>query len=491
MEKSMHVLFLASEADPFIRVGGLGDVAGSLPMAIRALQTSPQADIRLVIPFHSAIRHETQSFRQVASFNVYHRDGYIPAQAFYTESENLPVYLIAGPPFSADTPVYSGNNRLDGYKYAFFSLAALELPHHLDWLPDLIHANDWHTAPAIYALKINPTVYDNLGKPITLLGVHNLPYLGDQAGPALAGFGLYAAVNSPLPWWAQDMPLPLGLLSADHIVAVSPSYSKEILTPEFGSGLDEFLRGKADLISGILNGIDPSHWNPATDTHLPNTFNLDNLLPRRSNKTSLQNEFNLERAPEIPLLVMITRLDPQKGVDLALEALRQITDSPWQLILLGTGTQVLEDSARKLEVDFPGRVRSIIQFDPSLSRRMYGGGDIILIPSRYEPCGLTQMIAMRYGCVPVGRATGGLKDTIHDSGVTLDPLVPDNGFLFTNSNANDLATVIRRALQVYSDQNEWRKLQINGMGQDFSWEKSAKQYYELYLHLITNRGLKP
>jgi len=487
MEKSMRVLFLASEADPLIKVGGLGDVAGSLPMALHALKTRPQVDIRLVIPFHGAIQRETHDFRQVASFNIYHQDGYIQAQVFYTEIENLPVYLISGPPIPADAPVYSGNNRLDGYKYAFFCLAALELPHHVDWQPDLIHANDWHTAPTIYALKINPAVYESLGQPATLLGVHNLPYLGDQAGPALAGFGLYAAVNSPLPWWAQDMPLPLGLLSADHIVAVSPAYAQEILTPEFGSGLDEFLLSRADSISGILNGIDPIRWNPATDTQLPYTFNPDNLVPRRNNKTSLQKEFNFERTPEVPLLVMITRLDPQKGVDLALDALRQVIDLPWQLILLGTGTQLLEDSAKKLEIDFPERVRSIIRFDASLSRRMYGGGDIILIPSRYEPCGLTQMIAMRYGCVPVGRATGGLKDTIHDSGDTLNPIIPNNGFLFINPDPDDMASVIQRALHRYSSQNEWQKIQLNGMKENFSWEKSAKQYYELYLRLITNR----
>jgi starch synthase len=316
-----------------------------------------------------------------------------------------------------------------------------------------------------------------------------LPYLGAGAELALAGFGLPAAVDSPLPWWAQDLPLPLGLLTVDHIVTVSPTYAREILTPEFGSGLYEFLRTRTDSITGILNGIDLERWNPETDTALAARFGRHNLSERRANKMALQEEFGLERDLSIPLLAMITRIDNQKGVDLLLEGLRQLASSPeaesepWQVVLLGTGIQSLEETARQMEVSFPRRMRAVIRFDAALSRRLYGGADALLLPSRYEPCGLAQMIGMRYGCVPIARATGGLRDTILDN----DHQGAATGFLFTEPSPEALAGCIRRALIVYRDQKRWETLQRNGMLQDFSWTRSARRYLSLYCKLAASR----
>ncbi len=498
----LRVLFIASEADPFIKVGGLADVAGWLPPAIhhlsrlapvgQALDVSDrfrEIDIRLAIPLHGAISRQDFDLQPAAQFTVPHKEGPVPAEVFTCRHQGVPVYLIGGPLLPANEPVYTNDNSVDGKKYTFFSLATLALARALNWQPHLLHANDWHTAPAIYALSLNRQNDPFYSRTATLLTIHNLPYLGAGAELALAGFGLPPAVDSSLPWWAQDLPLPLGLLAADHIVAVSPTYAQEILTPEFGSGLYDFLRSRAASISGILNGIDLERWNPATDPYLTANFSLANLADRRLNKVALQQEFGLPQDLSIPLLAMITRFDNQKGVDLALECLRQLASGaqvpqePWQAILLGTGIPSLEENARRLEASFPERVRAVIRFDPALSRRLYGGSDALLLPSRYEPCGLAQMIGMRYGSVPIARATGGLRDTIIDD----NHQGAATGFLFTEPTPEALAACILRALAVFRNRSRWEILQTNGMQQDFSWTRPAKQYIALYKKLVASR----
>ncbi len=476
----LHILFLAAEARPFISAGGLGEVAISLPQALHNLSL-PQ-DVRLVIPLHGKIRKEDFDLRPAAEFAVRRGKEDIPARAFETRVGNLPVYLIAGPPIpdSPDAPLYQPDAALDGEKFTFFSLAALELARRLGWKPDILHANDWHTAPAVYALGLRRSAAPFYRKTATLLGLHNLPYLGVGAGPALNAYGLPpAGETSPLPWWARNMPLPLGLLTADHIVAVSPGYAQEILTPEFGAGLHEFLNRRSPDISGILNGIDTQRWNPENDPLIAARFSTDTLTHRRRNKAALQQEFRLPPADDVPLLAMVTRMDHQKGVDLAVEALRQTTDQKWQAILLGSGDPALEKAARQLERDLPDRVRAAITYDKPLSHRIFAGADALLIPSRYEPCGLTQMIAMRYGCVPIARATGGLRDTIRDYLQRPD----STGFLFADPSPVGLEGAIRRALAVYRQVHNWRGLQRRGMKEDFSWERSARQYVKLYRRL--------
>jgi starch synthase len=386
-----------------------------------------------------------------------------------------------------DEQIYHSDASLDGPKFTLFSLAALELARHLDWVPDILHANDWHTALSIYALRQRRHEDRFFNKTITLIGVHNMPYLGVGAGNALASFGLSPAYGSMLPWWAQDMPLPLGLLSADHIVTVSPSYAQEMLTPDFASGLHDFLQSRSQNITGILNGLDTLRWDPATDSALTANYSLDSLDARRANKTALQNELGLTIDPSIPLLCMVTRLDPQKGVDLLPNALRQAADFTWQVVILGTGDPALEGTMRTLEASFPNRIRAAIRFDTRLSRRIYSAADAILIPSRYEPCGLTQMIGMRYGCIPIAHATGGLRDTVLD----YTDFDQSTGFLFHGLTSESLAAVIRRTLHVYAQPELWQGLQMRSMQKDFSWENSAKKYLNLYLSLIaSSRGKK-
>jgi len=491
----INVLFMASEADPLIKVGGLGDVAGSLPRALTSIGTttgrrSASLDVRLVIPFHPAIKRDRSSLQKVAEYQVGATGGKIPVSVFSLDLDGLLVYLLDGPPIASETGVYSADLAGDGYKYVFFSQAALSLPKRLDWRLDILHANDWHTAAAVYSLALNRLTDPFYRNTASVLTIHNLPYLGAMTSHALSAFDLPPAENTSLPAWANHMALPLGLLTADSIVAASPGYSREIMTEEFGSGLHSFLRAHASKITGILNGLDTRRWDPATDLELVANFSSGNLSPRSINKGYLQSELELDQDSAFPLLAMVTRMDPQKGVDLAIQAIRLLLHEskqekhPFQVIFLGTGDPVLEQSARSLEQEYPNLIRARITYNERLSRHIFAGADMLLMPSRYEPCGLSQMIAMRYGCIPIARSTGGLSDTIHD------PLDHQNrtGFLFKPAKPEALADAIQRALAVLKGPSDnWQAMQVYAMQQDFSWDRSAQEYYQLYSQLLDSK----
>lgn len=476
----LQVLFTAAEADPLIKIGGLGDVAGSLPAALRSLDPSQTGgnliDARVVIPFHGAISIGPEECTAVGSFSVPSHDGPVEARAFYTEANGIPYYLIAGDPIPPEAPVYSLETEKDGEKYAFFSRAVLELARIMKWKPDILHANDWHTAAAVFALNQVRTRDSFFADTRSILTLHNVPFMGAGTSAALTAYDLPPSDDLDLPPWARHYPLPMGLSKADQIVAVSPAYASEILTPEFGCGLEGFFRARSERLTGILNGLQQDIWDPATDSSLPSRYSSQDLAARVENKSALLHEFGLQLDLNIPLLILISRMDQQKGVDLAIAALRKIIDIPWQAVLLGTGDPALETACRRLEADFPERVRAAIRFDSRLSRRMYAGADVLMMPSRYEPCGLAQMIAMRYGCIPVARAVGGLRDTIKD----LPRPEQSTGFLFEDATPEALAEALKRTLAAYDTQETWQLRQRSGMLQDFSWERSAAAYAALY-----------
>jgi starch synthase len=477
----LQVLFLASEACPLIKVGGLADVAGSLPLALRALD--PQVtggyllDVRLAIPFHGAIKVPPADVTPVTNFNVMKNGQPVEARVFLYEHNGLPIYLIAGDPIPPEATVYSMNTAVDGDKYIFFSLAALQLARALNWQPDVIHANDWHAAATVYALELEKQTDAFFANTHTLLCVHNLPFMGAGTANAVAAYGLPPSDDPDLPDWGRMFPLVMGLSKAEQIVTVSPSYAREILTPEFGLGLEGFLRTRAGRLKGILNGLDQNVWHPARDTALAQPFSADSLERRAENKKALQAEFGLPVSEETPLLIMISRMEHQKGVDLLVEGLRLIADQGWQCILLGSGDPKLENDCRRLEADLPARVRAAVRFDPSLSRHMYAGADILMMPSRYEPCGIAQMVAMHYGCIPVASAVGGLRDTIID---LPDQPARSTGFLFNEISGPGLAGGLRRALAEFARRDPWRERQRCAMQQDFSWERSAIEYSQIY-----------
>ena len=496
----LRVLFLCSEADPFVKIGGLGDVGGSLPPALRALKSFRTSegveqpldiDIRLVIPFHEVINRGLYKPKQVTSFSVPHKSGPIQANVYQVKINQVPVYLIAGGPVDLATSVYSSDWGFDAHKYIFFSLAALELARQIDFQPHIVHANDWHTAAAIYWLSLNRNTDPFFRKTSTLLSVHNLPFMGVAGSFPMDSFYLPPAPEGILPDWARQLPLPLGLYSANQINTVSPTYGKEILTPEFGAGLDEFLKTRSASISGILNGIDTERWNSAKDSFLSVPYSIETLSMRQANKAALLNEVDFFDKTQksfdnrIPLFAMVTRMDYQKGVDLVIDALAKLSRKKgimWRALILGTGLPELEDSVRKLEKRFPDKVRAALKFDAPLSHRIYAGADALLMPSRYEPCGLAQMIAMRYGCIPIARSTGGLADTITD----VSTFPEGTGFLFEEATPKALLNTLVRALDLYQDQREWQALQKRGMLRDFSWNRSALEYLKMYKILVSS-----
>jgi len=459
-----------------VKVGGLADVAGELPRALAALGV----DIRLCLPFYPSIREANYDTHPILDLHLPHRPGEISVSAHQLEWHGVTVYLVDAESVREDVSIY-GDVLREGEKFTLTSLAALQICQALDWKPDIVHANDWHTAMSIIWLtrhrETNPFWQDVIG----LFSIHNLAYMGAGIEDILNDYSLPASEDARLPAWARHTPLPMALSQADWLSTVSPTYAQEIQTAEFGYGLESLLESRQDRLVGILNGIDQQNWDPAHDDALPVTFSVENIQPRVNAKGVLQEQLGLSEQDSVPLMGMVARLDRQKGVDLAFEALELIRDENWQFVLLGTGSEDYETQAQVLADAFQERVRIVLRFDETLARRIYSGADVLLVPSRYEPCGLTQLIAMRYGCVPIVRETGGLRDTVM-------PYDGDEGtgFLFQDADAKSLAAGIRQALAVYPSSDDWKDLQLRCMKQNHSWEITAGEYLQLYKQMIIN-----
>ena len=478
MPQTINILFLAAEAEPFVKVGGLGDVAGTLPRALRALSNDEiKLDVRMAIPYHTVIRADT--LRPVGIYSIPRGDSELQVEAYEGMLDGVPIYFLNGDPIRASGSVYSSNNKLDGEKYTFFSLAALELPRQIDWSPDIIHTNDWHTALASYGNLVRR--WDEKTRRVfSMVTIHNLPYMGPDVSAILQEYGLPLA-NTDLPDWARVMPLPLGLWASDAMVAVSPTYADEILDEEFGCGLQDFLKNRKDSLYGVLNGLDVSSFDPQTDSMLAANFNAESLSVRPTNKAALQARLGLPVLADVPVLGMVTRMDVQKGVDIALRGLKVLGKQNWQLVLLGAGDPKLEKMAKNLQVEMPDRIRVESRYDARLARQIYGGADIFLMPSRYEPCGISQMISMRYGCLPLVRAVGGLHDTVTDG---------ETGFAFVEAKVKHFNDALRRALNLYPNRERWTEMQKAGMALDFSWPHSAQKYLNLYRKLVETPTVK-
>ncbi|MCZ2122328.1 MAG: glycogen synthase [Anaerolineales bacterium] len=472
MPQTINVLFLAAEADPFIKVGGLGDVAGSLPQALRALSDDDvKLDVRLVLPYHPAVKAE--NLKPLGMFSIPRGESEVQFEAFETSLNGMPVYLINGDPIRVNGSVYSLDSKLDAEKYTFFSLAANELPKHINWNPDVLHANDWHTALTLY-VALTKRWEENARHVAGVITLHNLPFMGPDVSKIVESYGIKLA-QTDLPEWARVLPLPLGLWASDAIVAVSPTYGNEILEPEFGCGLDEFLKTRRETLSGILNGIDSASFDPLEDPALGVNFNSASIEKRAANKSLLQEKLGFPYDAELPLLALISRMDLQKGIDLAFTALKSMKNLKFQAVILGAGDPKLEEAALKLQNLFPEKIKAVTRYDAGLARQIYAGADMLLMPSRYEPCGLAQMIAMRYGCIPVVRNVGGLNDTV---------VANETGFVFEKAHHMSLMAAVKSALKTYENKEKWRAMQLAGMAQDFSWLNSAKKYLALYQALV-------
>jgi len=479
----VKILFLAAEAAPLSKVGGLGDVAGSLPKALAGLGH----EVRVVIPFAGLVDRQRFKPEPLAEVTVPHVGGDQVARVSEVRLDGVLFDLIAGPPIPRARRVYGTDIREDGPKFIFFSLAAIGLCRALDWAPDVLHANDSHTGPAVYWMAEAGLHDEFFQSTASVFTIHNLVYMNNGAAPYLRAYGLAPSDSPLLPDWARDSLMGLGLAHADMLNTVSPRHAREILTPQFGYGFESTLQARRDRLSGILNGLDLEAWNPADDEQIAAPFDAAHLARRAANKTALQKALRLPAEPRVPLLGIVSRLDTQKGFDLAAPALRALLEGPVavQLAVLGTGLKPIEASFTALARDFPENVRVELRFDPRRARQMYAGADMLLIPSRYEPCGLAQMIAQRYGAVPVVRRTGGLADTVVDAARAGQ----GTGFMFKDYNAPALLKAVRRALRLYRQPAEWQALQRRGMrlAKGFAWTRSAAAYVALYQQAIKHR----
>ena len=454
-------------------------MGGALPLALSQVQDldgePSRIDVRVAIPYHHHIDQKYKKTAPLATYSILTRSAEYPVRVFSVEVSGVRFYLVDAEIIHRSPGVYSPNTSEDGYKFTLFCLAVLRLLDFIRWKPDLLHVNDWHTSLAAYLNNL-----DSKKKiPFSILTLHNLPFMGAGTESSHEKFQIPPSPDPELPPWGRNHPLPMGLSVVDKIVPVSPRYAQEIQTPQFGCGLNEFLKKNRVKIQGILNGIDIDSWDPGSDPIISAKFDPVNLHERVKNKIDLQREFSLPTAMDIPLLILVSRMDLQKGIDIALQSLQDLGDKSWQAIILGSGDPLLEKACLELQKKYKNRVRAVLKFDSNLSHRMYAGGDILLMPSRYEPCGLSQLIAMRYGCIPVATSTGGLKNTIINS-----PRSSKTGYLVREANMELFTAGLANALLDFSNKPYWEKLQRNAMGMDFSWRKSALEYGRLYRSLL-------
>lgn len=480
--KKMQIVFASAECAPFVKTGGLGDVAGSLPAAL----VRAGAEVIVMVPKYATIKDEYKA--QMEHFSDFYvslgwRNEYCGLEKL--EHDGVTYMFIDNERYFARDYPYGFFD--DGERFAFFSKAITESLQHLPagFECDILHCNDWQTALAPVFLREfyqGLPLYDRVK---TVFSIHNVAFQGqfsDTVMEDILGVAHIPAAASQLRCDACSINYMLGALRyADAITTVSPTYANEIQTPEFGEGLDGVLRERSYALQGILNGIDVAGFDPATDKRIAANYTVDDRSGKAVCKAKLQEELGLEVRDDRPLMVMVTRLTRQKGMDLVMYALDRILSGGVQVAVLGTGDRDYEDGLRYFQDKYPGTMAARIEFDPALSQRMYAAADMFLMPSKFEPCGLSQIIAMRYGTLPIVRETGGLKDTV----IPYNEFTGEGtGFSFTNFNGDEMGDAVFRAARLFWDNREaWNQLVTQAMSQDFSWTRSADKYLDLYFFM--------
>lgn len=471
----MNVLFAASECIPFVKTGGLADVIGSLPRALK----SKGVTARVVLPKYSDIPahfQEKMELKHTFTVPISWRNQYCGIEEL--TYDDITYYFI-------DNKYYFGRSGLYGYfdeaeRFAFFSKAVLEMLAYLDFKPDILHCHDWQTG--LVSILQNAH-YNYLQDLRTVFTIHNLKFQGIFAADILGGvIGLspeYFTIDGLE--YHGDVNFMKGALNyADVVTTVSNTYANEIQTPYYGEGMDGLLRKRAGDLYGIVNGIDYDKFNPETDEHLFVNYK-DSLTEKRENKVALQEMLGLPVDKDKPMIGIITRLTEQKGIDLIIHVLREIMEMDLQLVLLGTGDQKYEDAFKQASWEYPDKLSANITFNEDLANKIYAASDLFLMPSRFEPCGISQLISLRYLTVPIVRETGGLVDTVQPYN---EQTQEGNGFSFTNYNAHDMLNTIKRAINYYQDNESWKRILENAAKCDFSWNKSAEEYVKLYESLL-------
>ena len=476
----MNILFVASEATPFAKSGGLADVAGSLPRALRQLGH----DVRVILPcYRMAEQGETKLFKGNHSVEITLPETTYRASLKQAVYDGVPYWFIDTPEFFDREELYgtaAGDYPDNGLRFGFFARAVLEMTKCLGFKPDLIHFNDWQTSLVPALLKTCYANQDFYAKTKTLLTIHNLGYQGMYPPTLLGDLDLPHELGTPdaLEYYGRLSILKGGINFSDLVTTVSPTYCHEIQRPERGHGFDGLLRSRREYLYGIINGLDLRVWNPETDRHLAVKYSATQLRGKGFCKRALQKELGLEVTASKALVVVVSRLDYQKGIDLIETIWSQLLERDLQFVLLGSGNQQAMKFWQEQQDRYPGQVSINLTFNEPLSHRLYSAADLLLVPSLYEPCGLTQMIALTYGALPIVRRTGGLADTVVD--VNEKPK-SGYGFVFDHSDPQELLQSVDRALELYSRRRHWLTVVKRGMSQDFSWGNSAEQYQELYL----------
>lgn len=480
--KKMQIVFASAECAPFVKTGGLGDVAGSLPAAL----VRAGAEVIVMVPKYATIKDEYKA--QMEHFSDFYvslgwRNEYCGLEKL--EHDGVTYMFVDNERYFARDYPYGFFD--DGERFAFFSKAITESLQHLPegFECDILHCNDWQTALAPVFLREfyqGLPLYDRVK---TVFSIHNVAFQGqfsDTVMEDILGVAHIPAAATQLRCDACSINYMLGALHyADAITTVSPTYAGEIQTPEFGEGLDGVLRERSYALQGILNGIDVAAFDPATDKRIAANYTVDDRSGKAVCKAKLQEELGLEVRDDRPLMVMVTRLTRQKGLDLVMYALDRILSGGVQVAVLGTGDRDYEDGLRYFQDKYPGTMAARIEFDPALSQRMYAAADIFLMPSKFEPCGLSQIIAMRYGTLPIVRETGGLKDTVQPYNEFTGE---GTGFSFTNFNRDEMGDAVFRAARLFWDNRDaWNQLVTQAMSQDFSWTRSADKYLDLYFFM--------
>jgi len=474
------ILFVSSEVHPLIKTGGLADVSGSLPKAIADLSQ----DIKLILPRYQALKI-TEEIRFLCTVRVDNRNVNILETRL--PDSNVTVLLVDYPSYFN----FPGNPYVDelgepwsnnAERFGLFCRIAVEVAMnraHLDWQPDIVHCNDWQTGlvPALLSLEYEP--------PKTVFTIHNMAYQGLFPKTAVYDLNIPGRLwhIAGLEFFDMLSFIKGGLVYADFITTVSPSYALEIQTTEFGYGLEGLLAARNASLGGIINGIDAEHWNPETDPYIAQPFSATTLTKKRLDKAELQQHFALPLNDKIPLFSLIGRLVEQKGIDLLVECLPEMMTMNLQFVLLGSGDKAFEKQLQALADQYPDKLAIKLGYDEALAHVIEAGSDVFLMPSKFEPCGLNQMYSQRYGTIPIVRKTGGLADTVTDTLPETLALGTASGIVFNEASAGALLEAIKRALILYSVPSTWKKMQINAMSKDFSWQRSAEQYLDLYDNL--------
>ncbi|WP_027719471.1 glycogen synthase GlgA [Desulfovirgula thermocuniculi] len=486
-DRPLKVLFISSEVVPFAKTGGLADVAGSLPKALATVgNEGPGHDVRIAMPHYKGIegaayRLDFPVFFQGRAETAIIRESGIEAH-YKGEHRTVPVYLVDNHHYFYRDGLYMFPD--EAARFAFFCRAVLEMLPRLNWQPDILHCNDWQTGPIPFFLKVRYRHDPFYHRMATVFTIHNLQYQGNFPKETLTLLGVGEEYFTPqlLEFYGTVSFMKMGILYADVITTVSRTYAAEIQRPEMGERMDGLLRKRSHDLYGIVNGINYHEFNPRTDPRIYRNYDVESIENKRENKVALQKEMNLP-VRDVPLLGMISRLVDQKGLDLVAEVADRLLSQDVQLVVLGSGDRYYEEMFREIQRRYPEKVGVYIGFNAILAQRIYAGADMFLMPSRFEPCGLGQLIAMRYGTVPVVRATGGLADTVVDYNPATGT---GTGFVFYEYKGDAFYHALQRALFVYREQPEqWRRIVREGMERDFSWARSAVEYLQLYQEALS------